>query len=102
MQRSLDPCFLKKSSHDFPVAFVSLQIFTKTEVDTQVLVYSGGAVLPFPVSADMSMVDVTAELVKVRHHTASGNDVLLQSQMNWTSGTIMLLNMFVSRDCKML
>lgn len=43
-----------------------LQIFTRTEANTHVLSFSEGAVVPCSLSADMSLAEVTAELVKVR------------------------------------
>lgn len=40
-------------------------IFARTEVDTEVLVYTEGALVPCSISADMTLSQVTAELVKV-------------------------------------
>ncbi|XP_047444588.1 60 kDa SS-A/Ro ribonucleoprotein [Mugil cephalus] len=40
-------------------------IFARTEADTQVLVYSEGAVVPCSISADMTLADTTVELVKI-------------------------------------
>ncbi|CAB1427658.1 unnamed protein product [Pleuronectes platessa] len=40
-------------------------IFARTEVDTQVLAYSEGAVVPCTVSADMTLAQATVELVKI-------------------------------------
>ncbi|KAF0047219.1 60 kDa SS-A/Ro ribonucleoprotein [Scophthalmus maximus] len=40
-------------------------IFARTEVDTQVLVYSEGALVPCTVTADMTLAEATVELVKI-------------------------------------
>ncbi|KAM3866023.1 RNA-binding protein RO60 [Diretmus argenteus] len=40
-------------------------IIARTEADTQVLVYSEGALFPLPISADMTLSDLTIELVKI-------------------------------------
>ncbi|XP_035027213.1 60 kDa SS-A/Ro ribonucleoprotein [Hippoglossus stenolepis] len=40
-------------------------IFARTEVETQVLAYSEGAVVPCTVSADMTLAQATVELVKI-------------------------------------
>lgn len=48
-----------------------VQIFARTEADTQVLAYSEGALVPCTVSADMTLAQATVELVKVRLVTAS-------------------------------
>lgn len=48
-----------------------VQIFAKTEADTQVLAYSEGAVVPCTVSADMNLSQTTGELVKVSHTVTS-------------------------------
>ncbi len=50
------------------------QTFARTEADTHVLAYSEGAVIPCTVTADMTLAQATAELVKVRHVTASENN----------------------------
>lgn len=42
------------------------QIFARTEADTHVLVYSEEAMVPFSISADMTLKEATDELVKVR------------------------------------
>lgn len=42
------------------------QIFARTEVDTQVLAFSEGALVPCSISADMTLAQATAELVKVK------------------------------------
>ncbi|KAJ8390448.1 hypothetical protein AAFF_G00103830 [Aldrovandia affinis] len=40
-------------------------VIARTEVDSQVLVFSGGAVSPCPITTDMSLTQVTEELVKI-------------------------------------
>lgn len=40
-------------------------IFARTEVDTQVLAFSEGALVPCSISADMTLAQATAELVKL-------------------------------------
>lgn len=42
----------------------------RTEADTEVLAYSEGAVLPCSVTADMTLAEVTSELVRVRRCAA--------------------------------
>lgn len=42
-----------------------VQIYARAEVDTQVLAYSEGDVVPCTVSADMNLSQTTGELVKV-------------------------------------
>lgn len=41
-------------------------MFVRTELDTHVLAYSEGALVSCSLSADMTLAQVTAELVKVR------------------------------------
>ena len=43
------------------------QIFARTEADTHVLAYSEGALVPCSITADMTLAQVTFEVVKVRH-----------------------------------
>lgn len=52
------------------------QIFARTEVDTQVLAFSEGAVLPCSIPADMTLAQATAELVKVKQTTNSTSNIL--------------------------
>ncbi|XP_056148953.1 60 kDa SS-A/Ro ribonucleoprotein isoform X2 [Lampris incognitus] len=47
------------------VAAAITMVISRTEMDTQVLIYSEGAVFPCTITADMSLVDVTTELVKI-------------------------------------
>ena len=41
------------------------QLIARTEVDTQVLAYSEGAIVPCTIAADMTLAQATIELVKV-------------------------------------
>lgn len=58
-------CFLEWFCHACNRTLCLLQIIARTEADTQVLAYSEGAVVPCTISADMSLAQATAELVKV-------------------------------------
>lgn len=51
------------------------QIFARTEVDTQVLAFSEGAVVPCSISADMTLAQATTELVKVNHTTNETSNI---------------------------
>lgn len=44
-----------------------LQIFAQTEGNTDVLAFSDGRVVPCSLSANMTLAEVTAEVVKVRN-----------------------------------
>lgn len=52
--------------HSIVMFFFFFQIFARTDVDTQVLVFSKEGLVPCSVSADMTLAQVTTELVKVR------------------------------------
>lgn len=47
------------------IAAAMSMVVVRTEVDSQILVFSEGAVSPCPVTADMSLVEVTEKLVKI-------------------------------------
>lgn len=66
------------------------QIFARTEVDTHVLAFSEGALVPCSVSADMTLAQVTVELVKVRHVTTTNNKKFIACTcVTWRLGDCM-------------
>ncbi|XP_078480556.1 LOW QUALITY PROTEIN: RNA-binding protein RO60-like, partial [Lampetra planeri] len=49
-----------------PVAAAAItMVFSRTEADTQVMAFSEGALVPCSISADMSLAQATAEIVKI-------------------------------------
>ncbi|XP_028833567.1 RNA-binding protein RO60 [Denticeps clupeoides] len=62
---SLSSIVLGSSVSAVTAAAVMCMVFTRTEADTQVLVFSEGAVVPVTLSPDMSLMQVAAELIKV-------------------------------------
>lgn len=70
LQVPQDTIIETSSRQSFKFFFPSLQTFARTEADAEVLAYSEGAVVPCSVTADMSLAEVTSELVKVRGRAA--------------------------------
>lgn len=66
------------------------QIFARTEADTHVLAYSEGAVIPCTVTADMTLAQAAAELVKI-----PGGSTDCTLPITWASENGKAVDMFI-------
>lgn len=62
-----------------PCATLLFKVITRTEKDAQVLVFSEGSVTPVALTAEMSLMQVTAELVKVKMCSKDGFQVHIRT-----------------------